>query len=242
VINAIKALGLKSNKGILLATFKSGVISAFFLGIIYIGIAYMGSITVQTFGLFDTGGPVLSNVASNYLGTLGLIMLAIIMILACLTTSIGLITSCAEYFNTLLPNVSYKALAIIFSVVSFIIANFGLANIIAFSVPVLMFLYPLTIVLMLLTFLSPLFDHSQIVYAGTIGVTFLISIVDGLKALCDSLKIDYFGWLSSIISFYKDFLPLYNQGLGWLVPAIIAIVLTTVISKFFVREGKTVIQ
>lgn len=242
VINAIKALGLKSNKGILLATFKSGVISALFLGIIYIGIAYMGSITVQTFGLFDTGGPVLSNVSSYYLGTLGLIMLAIIMILACLTTSIGLITSCAEYFNTLLPNVSYKVLAIIFSVVSFVIANFGLANIIAFSVPVLMFLYPLTIVLMLLTFVSPLFDHSQIVYAGTISVTFLISIVDGLKALCDSLKIDYFGWLSSIISFYNDFLPLYSQGLGWLVPAVIAIVLTTVISKFFVREGKTVIQ
>ncbi|WP_033829506.1 branched-chain amino acid transport system II carrier protein [Bacillus andreraoultii] len=242
VINAIKSLGVKSEQGILKATFKSGLIAAFFLGIIYIGIAYMGSITVQKYGLFKNGGPVLSQIASHYLGSFGLIVLAVIMILACLTTSIGLITSCAEYFHTLMPKFSYKALAVLFSVVSFIIANFGLANIIAYSIPVLMFLYPLTIVLILLTFLSPIFHHSQIVYVGTIAVTFLISIVDGFVALCKSLEIEMFDWLKVIVSFYKSVLPFYEQGLGWFIPAIIAIIITTLISKFFITQEKTVMQ
>lgn len=242
VINSIKALGVKSEKGILKATFKSGLISAIFLGVIYVGIAFMGSVTVEKYGLFDTGGPVLSSVASYYLGAFGLVLLAIIMILACLTTSIGLITSCAEYFHTLIPSIGYKTLAVIFSVFSFVIANFGLANIISYSIPVLMFLYPLTIVLMLLTFLSPMFHHSQLVYVSTISVTFLISIVDGLKAFCNSLGIDYFGWLSSIMNFYNEYLPFYSQGLGWLVPALLVIIVTGVISRIYEVQGKTVTQ
>lgn len=242
VINSIKALGVKSEKGILKATFKSGLISAIFLSVIYVGIAFMGSVTVEKYGLFDTGGPVLSSVASYYLGAFGLVLLAIIMILACLTTSIGLITSCAEYFHTLIPSIGYKTLAVIFSVFSFVIANFGLANIISYSIPVLMFLYPLTIVLMLLTFLSPMFHHSQLVYVSTISVTFLISIVDGLKAFCNSLGIDYFGWLSSIMNFYNEYLPFYSQGLGWLVPALLVIIVTGVISRIYEVQGKTVTQ
>src|SRR5699024_3014644 len=92
-------------------------------------------------------------------------------------------------------------------------------------------LYPLAIVLMLLTFLSPLFNHSQLVYRATIGVTFLISIVDGFVALCDSLGIEYFSWLVPIMSLYENILPLYGQGLGWLLPAIIMIIVTGLIAK-----------
>ena len=42
---------------------------------------------------------------------------------------------------------SYRVWAIIFSVVSFLFANFGLSTIIEYAVPVLMFLYPLAITL-----------------------------------------------------------------------------------------------
>ena len=82
-----------------------------------------------------------------------------------------------------MPKISYKAFVIFFSVFTCIIANFGLSNIITYSIPVLMLLYPLAIVLILLTFLSPLFNHASIVYVTVMFVTFLISIVDGLKAL-----------------------------------------------------------
>ncbi|WP_010531342.1 branched-chain amino acid transport system II carrier protein [Lentibacillus jeotgali] len=232
VINAIRAMGVTSNKDILKTTIKAGSIAILLLGMIYAGIAYLGATSTQVFGIFETGGPVLSSAASHYFGTFGSILLAITIILACLTTAIGLTTANAEYFHSLFPQFSYKTLVVFFATLTFIIANFGLANIITYSVPVLMFLYPLAIVLMLLTFLSPLFNHARVVYGSTIAVTFLISIFDGLKSLCESLGIEYFSWMQPIVAFYEQSLPLYSQGLGWLLPAVVVIAVTGTISRF----------
>ncbi|RST77455.1 branched-chain amino acid transport system II carrier protein [Siminovitchia acidinfaciens] len=231
VINAIRALGVTSKKDILSATMKSGIVATLFLSIIYVGIAYLGATSTEKFGLFDTGGPVLSGASSYYFGTFGLIMLAVIIILACLTTSIGLITACGEYFHTLFPKISYKAFVVFFSLLSFTIANFGLANIINYSIPVLMFLYPLAIVLMLLTFLSPLFKHSRLVYVAATAVTFCISIIDGLKTFCALFEIPYWGWMAPIVDFYESNLPMYAEGLGWLVPVLPVIVVTGIIGR-----------
>lgn len=238
VINAVKAFNITSNREVLSATVKSGLVATIFLGLIYIGIAYLGATSVEQFGLFETGGPVLSSASSFYFGQFGAAILAVIIILACLTTSIGLITACGEYFHTLFPKISYKKFAAFFSLISFIIANFGLANIINYSIPVLMFLYPLAIVLMLLTFLSPLFNHSRMVYVATIAVTFMISIVDGAKTLCDSLGLDYFFWLKPVVSFYQHSLPLYNEGLGWLLPVVIVITVMGILARF--QKSRTV--
>ncbi|MCJ8007180.1 branched-chain amino acid transport system II carrier protein [Lederbergia wuyishanensis] len=231
VINSVRSFGITTKGGIIRATTISGLIAISLLAAIYIGIAYMGATSTEAFGLSENGGPVLSNAASYYFGTFGLILLALLITLACLTTAIGLVTACAEYFQTLFPRFSYKSLVFFFVTISFIFANFGLTNIITFSVPVLMFLYPLAIVLMLLTFLSPLFNHKRIVYILTIAATFLISIFDGLKSLCQSLEIDYFGWMMPIVSFYEKTLPLYNEGLGWLLPALVVIIITAVVSR-----------
>src|SRR5699024_8524359 len=233
VINVIRALGVKSNRSITKVATKAGIIAIVLLGIIYVGISYIGATSTTVLGYFDNGGPVLSGAASHYFGILGSVLLAIMIILACLTTAVGLVVANAEYFHTLFPKISYKVLVVFFSLLTFTVANFGLTNIISYSIPILMFLYPLAIVLMFLTFVSPLFRHAQLVYAATIGVTFLISIVDGLVALVDSLGIEMFGWLALIVNLYDSILPLYSQGLGWLLPAVIVIVITGIIARVF---------
>ncbi|MFP5114815.1 branched-chain amino acid transport system II carrier protein [Bacillaceae bacterium C204] len=231
VINSIRSMGVTSTRGVLLASAKSGLIATIFLGIIYVGVAYLGATSIDAFGLFDTGGPVLGKASSYYFGTVGTVMLSVIILLACLTTSIGLMSACGEYFHMLIPKVSYKMWVLFFSLVSFVIANFGLSNIINFSIPVLMLLYPLAIALMLLTFLSKLFNHSRIVYAAAISVTFMISVIDGFKTLCDLLGIEYFGWLAQIVGFYERVLPFYKNGLGWVLPALITILITGIIVR-----------
>jgi LIVCS family branched-chain amino acid:cation transporter len=231
VINSIRSMGVTSTRGVLLASAKSGLIATIFLGIIYVGVAYLGATSIDAFGLFDTGGPVLGKASSYYFGTVGTVMLSVIILLACLTTSIGLMSACGEYFHTLIPKVSYKMWVLFFSLVSFVIANFGLSNIINFSIPVLMLLYPLAIALMLLTFLSKLFNHSRIVYAAAISVTFMISVIDGFKTLCDLLGIEYFGWLAQIVGFYERVLPFYKNGLGWVLPVLITILITGIIVR-----------
>ncbi|MUK89341.1 branched-chain amino acid transport system II carrier protein [Ornithinibacillus sp. L9] len=231
VINAIRSMGVTTKKGIMAATVKTGLIATILLGALYAAIAYLGAVSTEAFGILDTGGAVLSGAAEYYFGTFGSILLSIVFILACLTTNIGLMTACGEYFNKLFPKFSYKTLVTFFTTITFVFANFGLSNIITYSIPVLMFLYPLAIVLMLLTFLSPLFHHARIVYVSTIAVTFLISIVDGAKTLYNSLGIEGYGWLQPIVTFYEETLPFYSDGLGWLVPVIIVIIVTGIYTR-----------
>ncbi len=234
VINVLRSMGVTNKVQILGATAKTGVIAAGFLGLLYVGIAYLGATTTEKFGIFDTGGPVLSGASDYYFGTFGSVMLAVVIILACLTTSIGLITACGEYFHTLLPKVSYKVFVTFFSTFCFVVANFGLANIITYSIPVLMLLYPLAIVLMLLTFASPLFNHARFVYVSATAVALMISIIDGVKTLYGTLEIseeNWPNWLNGIVNFYDTVLPYYSEGLGWLLPVAIVILITGVIAR-----------
>jgi len=231
VISAVRKMGVTSPKGVLMATMKSGIVASALLAIVYTGIAYLGSTSTAVLGVMETGGPVLSGASNYYFGTFGATLLAVIIILACLTTAIGLTVANAEFFHKLTPKVSYKMYVIIFSVFSLVVTNAGLSNIITYSIPVLMFLYPLAIVLIILAFVSPLFKHAQLVYVSTIVVTFFISIIDGFKTLTSLLGVENPVWLQSVIDFYSATLPLYNNGLGWLLPAIIVIAITTMIAR-----------
>src|SRR5690625_6039625 len=99
-----------------------------------------------------------------------------------------------------------------------------------------MFLYPLAIAIIILAFTSPLFKHKQIVYILTIIITFLVSIIDGIKTLCETLEIDYYNWLIPIINLYEKYLPMYEEGLGWFVPfMIVLIILLIVILIFYLK-------
>ena len=221
VINAIKSQGITSTKEIAKATWKSGIFAMALMMLIYGFITYMGATSIEAVGSFENGGLIFAAVAKHYFGSFGGILLAIIIVLACLKTSIGLITSCSEFFHEVFPKVSYKWFVFILCFVSFVIANFGLNNIIQFAVPVLMFLYPLAIVLILLTLVAPVFKARRSVYALSMFLTFFVSLIDGYKSLVASLPEAKVSFLDSIETFYASVLPFYEIGLGWVIPAII---------------------
>ncbi|MEK4138729.1 branched-chain amino acid transport system II carrier protein [Kurthia sp. FSL E2-0154] len=225
VINAIKSRGITSTKDIAMATWKSGIFAMALMMIIYGFITYMGGTSVGAVGTFENGGLIFAAVAKHFFGSFGGILLAIIIILACLKTSIGLITSCSEFFHEVMPAISYKWFVFILTFVSFLIANFGLSNIITYAVPVLMFLYPLAIVLILLTMFSPLFKARQSVYAMSMFLTFFVSVIDGYKALVESVPGAKLQVLESIEIFYSHYLPLYDIGLGWAAPAVVGAII-----------------
>lgn len=229
VINAIKRLGITDKKEIAKATWKSGIFAMALMVLIYGLIMYMGASSVTEIGTFENGGQIFAAVADHYFGSYGAILLAIIIVLACLKTSIGLITACGEFFHEVFPKISYKAFVVILCAVSFAIANVGLSNIITFAVPVLMFLYPLAIILILLGLAAPLFKSKQSVFAAAMFFTFFVSIIDGYNALIESVPAFELGFLNTIAEFYKNFLPLYDIGLGWIVPALVGTVIGLVI-------------
>jgi len=211
VINAIRAKGVSERKSMLSVCFQAALIAAAMLAVIYTSLTYIGATSVTVFGILANGGEVLNSVTSHYFGTFGGFVLGIIVLLACLTTSIGLTTACSSYFHNIIPGMSYRSICIVLSVVSALLANIGLEQLIEFSVPVLTILYPLAIVLIALTFLHALFKGKRTVYGVSLLLTFLVSLVDGLK--------DTPLGVAQLHSLFNQYLPLYNIGLGWLIPA-----------------------
>ncbi|UED82125.1 branched-chain amino acid transport system II carrier protein [Lysinibacillus sp. CD3-6] len=225
VINAIKNAGITDRKEIAKATWKSGIFAMALMTLIYGLITYMGASSIEAVGTFDNGGLIFAAVADHYFGSFGAILLAVIIVLACLKTSIGLITSCSEFFHEVFPKISYKWFVFILCVVSFSIANFGLNNIIQFAIPVLMFLYPLAIVLILLALSSSLFNNKQAVYASAMFLTFFVSLIDGYNALVNSMPAAKLSVLDSVAELYSNILPLYDIGLGWILPAVVGVII-----------------
>lgn len=222
IINILKERGATTKSKLMFSTLKIALLAGALLGVIYSSLAYLGAQSVEALGYKENGGAILAAVTDYYFGDLGKVLLAIIVIAACLTTSIGLITSCASYFNKIIPSISYKIWAIVFTVFSAVISNFGLSAIIEFSIPVLSALYPLAMSLMVLTFLHPLFKGRKEVYQFSVLLTLVISLNDGLNAAGLELQ--------SVNELFIEFLPWYSVGLGWVVPAIIGGVLGYVIS------------
>ncbi len=223
VINAVRAMGITDTKSVTWNTFKAGLVASIFLAIVYIFVAQMGAYSVEKAGYFNNGAPVLAATSQYYFGQVGNGLLAVIILLACVTTSVGLITACSEYFHRIIPAISFKGYATGLAIFSAFIANKGLTNIISYAVPVLMFLYPLTVVIIALAFLNNLFKGRQVVYVTTLGLTMIVSFFDGLGAA---------GWLSdeTKVTLAKT-LPGYALGMGWLMPAIIGFVIGFIWTK-----------
>lgn len=218
---AIKSKGVTSEKAVVSSSIKAGLIAGALLIAVYSMLCHLGAASGGRFGETENGAQTLNNVMTYIFGEPGAILLAVIFTVACLTTCVGLITSCSEYFETLSSKVSYKAWVRILSLSSMVLANMGLTKILAVSVPVLNAIYPIAIMLIVLAMLDKLFNGNKMVYSFTILFTGVVSVVDALSQAGINV-----GFL--VNAFSK--LPLYSQGLGWIVPAVLGMVLGYVVS------------
>jgi len=206
----------------------SGVLTGALMALIYVATILMGT---QSRGLFETsenGGIALAQIAGHYLGKAGSLVLAITITFACLKTSIGLVTSCSDAFSRMFPHgFSYRVWAVIFTVFSFCVSNFGLSNIISYSLPVLMFLYPLAITLIVLALCGKVFAHDQRVYVSVTAFTAFAALFDLIKSLPASMQSGLH--LEGMLGFARKVLPWFDLNLGWVVPALIGFALGMVL-------------
>lgn len=231
VISAIKEKGIKENKMIANVSIKAGLIAASGLALVYISLAYIGATSVEQVGYASNGGEILAVSSKLLFGSIGSIILGLAIIFACLTTSVGLVSSCAQYFSNIMPKLSYKTIVLLLSIFSAIIANVGLTQLIKISLPILIMIYPLAIVLIVLTFLHRAINGYSEVYNGALLGAGIIAILDGIKTA--GVNID-------MITNHLSFLPLLDQGLGWLVPAIVGGILGYIIAR--VKHSSAVIE
>ena len=223
VVNTLKNKGVTKKSTITADTFKSGAVSVLLMGIIYSFLSLMGTMSMGKFDLSENGGIALAQIAHYYLGTGGSIILALIVVVACLKTTIGLTTAFSETFAELFPGLSYSTLIAGVSIIPCIIANVGLTSIISYSTPVLMFLYPLAIILVLLGVSGPLFKNNPIVYQTVTIFTIIPALIDGLQS--SPAWIQNANITQKIIEFAKNTLPFFGIGMGWIVPAVFGLIL-----------------
>ena len=130
------------------------------------------------------GGAALNLIATHYFKGAGGIVQAVIATLACLKTAVGLVTSCGEMYSQIFPKgPAYRVWAIVFCVVTFLISTMGLSAITAWSLPVLMFLYPLAITLILLALFGKLFHHNRVIYISVTACTLVTALFDLVQSL-----------------------------------------------------------
>lgn len=241
VITVIRDLGVTEPKAVAANTVKSGIFSCLIMAAIYIAVTVVGAqsgAVAEIAAKCSNGGDVFACVAEHYFGKAGAIILAIMVTLACLKTAVGLVTSCSETFVKMFPrSFSYRVWAIIFSVCSLLIANLGLNAIIEYSIPVLMFLYPLAITLILLGLFGNLFGHNKYVYRFTTGFTLVAAVVDLFANLPEGLRDAMH--IQPVIDGINKFLPLSGFGLGWICPAVLGLIIGLTVMFITRRRERT---
>ena len=217
----IRARGVEEDGDVVRYTVRSGWMAGVLLLAVYAMLAHIGALSGGAFPGATNGAVVLTNLIPALFGTPGSLLLAAIFIIACFNVCVGLICSCAEYFNLICPRLSYRVWAVLFAVVSMLIANAGLDMILKVSVPALSIIYPVAIALIALSFFQRWLEGRPMVYPVTILLTGIASILYTLRDL---------EALPAAASDLLGALPLAGQGLGWVLPALVGTALGLLLS------------
>ncbi|EJL6395383.1 branched-chain amino acid transport system II carrier protein [Vibrio navarrensis] len=222
IVDALRNRGITERSATTRYLILAGVIAAAGLAFVYVSLFYLGATSASVAAGADNGGVVLSLYVQALFGPYGQIVLSVIVLLACLTTAIGLISACSDYFSSLTP-LSYKAWVVINGVACAVVANVGLAQLISLSVPVLFALYPVAIALVALTFVRKKLPNPRVAYRVVILVSLLFALIDAAKVA----GVD--------VSAFKV-LPLFEVGMGWLLPTAAAIICMFFVSRSVAQE------
>lgn len=198
---------------------KSGLVAATGLLIIYAGMIAVGALHNSEFDASITRPELLTGLSLKTLGSVGNTFLSVLISLACFTTAVAVIVGVADFFKGLFKDsqMVYTIAAVASCILGVLIGQFDVHYIIIIALPVLMFIYPLTIVLILLNVISEKYA-SKLVFRGVVLIAFIFSMPDFLGFLIEA------EWLTTI----KNTIPLANKNLGWVLPALLAFILLNI--------------
>ncbi|KTR77208.1 branched-chain amino acid transporter, partial [Rothia kristinae] len=197
-----------------------GIIAGALLAVVYVGLGVIGHRIPDAAGYPD-GASLLSAAAAQTMGRPGAWVFGLIVLLACLTTSVGLLGATSEFFAKLVPAISYRWWAVIFTIIAFLVSTLGLSTVIAIAGPIVGFLYPAAITLIFLTLVEPLLRRRlNLTYVFSLTVAIIWSAL---------MSADSLGWVSSWIEPLIGWAPGYEQELGWFFPTLAAAIVGYII-------------
>lgn len=211
VANTLRNKGVEDKKSLSSYMVIAGLGAGILLTVIYVILGVLGS-THLSEEKAENGAQILTLLMSKLFGESGTLILGVIFTVACLCVSIGLVTSCSQYFHQLFGKLSYSWWVTILCIASMSVANLGLTQILSVSVPILGLIYPMAIVLILLGLAERFISPHSFVYITAVGVVALFGLVDLVNTTFLGHQWDK--WLIQ--------LPFYKEGAGWVMPALLA--------------------
>ncbi len=221
-IKSIGSLGIQSEKAVSKLFIKAGLITVVGLIALQVSMAWIGASSVNLISYKANGGEVLAQSAIALFGQIGIYIIGIVILLTGITTNVACLAAVSEYFERLMPSISYKKWLLIFASLGLVITNFGLTTILTLASPILLLLYPLAISLIVLIFTNNLFDGRQSVYVGTVIGAGFVAILDALKDA--NIAAD------AINNAFK-FIPLFESGAGWIITGALGFCIGLLIAK-----------
>ncbi|MCL1125189.1 branched-chain amino acid transport system II carrier protein [Shewanella surugensis] len=196
----------------------AALIAALGLAFVYISLFYLGATSKDFVSPPRDGVVILTRYVTEHFHDVGLILLSIVVTLACLTTAVGVLGACAEFFHEQLPRLSYTTYLIIFSIICIVVTNVGLPALIHISAPVLRVVYPMAIALIVSTFLTSRFAFPALSHLLIVCVALIFSSIDALTQV-------------GINMHFLSFMPLQTEELTWLLPTILMIFFCLLLRK-----------
>ncbi len=222
VIASLLEKGYKEKRDQLFMTARSVIIAGLGLAIVYGGLLYLGATGTSIFATSLPKTTLTVSIVQQLLGETGKLILGLCVSFACLTTSVGLTATVGEYFSSLTKDkVPYKVVVTITVVLCAFIANFGVDMIVALASPILVTMYPMSIVLILMN-LADRFIPDQAMYTGAVFGALSVSLFDGLQAA---------GIEIAAVQNLIAQLPFAESGFGWVVPTLIGLAVGPLVSK-----------
>lgn len=231
IIAALRLFGMNDTKLRSKAVAKVGAISMGLEAIIYIFLIALGASSLSYLKLTPDGGSAFTAIMAHYTGLAGTAILGAVTFLACITSCIGMMTALSEDWSQRFPKLSYHFCLGLTSIGAFIVANFGLDQIIAYSTPLLSFIYPLAIALIALGLLNPFIGKNAFIYRTTIILSFIPAILDFIHTMPPFFA--NMGWAKAINSWAAGTIPLFAQGLDFFPFLLIGLLGSWAIAKIF---------
>ena len=228
VANSIRGYGIRDEKVIARSSIGIGVLAGIILGLVYTMLGWLGAMGSSQFSLGANGAVILTDMAWWFFGPIGAVILAAIFLLACMTTCVGLLACCSEYFASF-GKLSYDKWLLILTVWSVAITNFGLTNILRFSGPLLNILYPVVIVLIVLGLMDRFYEKNRLIYPLTVALTLGVSLVQELTRTLH-LSVPVLGDLVAR-------LPLFEMGLAWVPAAVLAAMMGLALGSYTKKQA-----
>jgi branched-chain amino acid:cation transporter, LIVCS family len=192
-------------------TSLSGLVSATGLGLVYGGLMYLGACSARLFPGDIERTELLIGITQRLLGGTGKIILGLAVALACLTTSIGLTATVGDFFSTLSKGkLSYKSICLATCIFSAVFATVGVTTIIKVAVPLLITVYPVVIVLVILTMAGGLVK-SRAIYIGAIIGALSTSVFEAFTTAGVPV--------AAVNQLIQD-IPFAKSGFAWILPAL----------------------